>query len=212
MKILELKPSQRVKGRYLVKLDDETILRVSEQEIIDYSLSKGKEITIQEAEALEQSANTSMLKQKAMNYLSRKMASRRDVEKKLKEWDATEEEIYSICQRLEEIYLLNDENYARMLAESYHRKGYGIRRIQQEFYKHGIPREMWEEALENEELHDNEEAIQKFLQQKLKGEKPERKELKKVTDALSRRGFSWEEIRSGLLRYDEEYAEEWELD
>lgn len=212
MKIVEIKPSQRIKGRILVKLDDDTLLRVSEQEVLDFTLYKGKEISVEEAQALEESGIASTLKNKALNYLSRKMASRRDVEKKLVEWEAKPEEIISICDWLEEIGLLNDEIYGKTLAESYHRRGYGLRRMQQELYKHGIARDLWEVALENEEFQENDETIDKFLYQKLKGAKPEQKQIKKVTDALVRRGFAYEEIRSGLLRYNEELAEEWELD
>lgn len=212
MKIVELKPSKRVKGRYLVKLDDETLLRVSEQEILDYSLYKGKEISVEEAEVLEKSGQTSAMKNKALNLLSRKPMSRRDLEKKLKEWEGSPDEIAEICDRFEELLLLNDENYARLLVEHYQRKGYGLRRIQQEFYKHGISRELWEDALAHLEEDGNEEAIDKFINQKLKGENPDQKQLKKVTDALARRGFSWEEIRSGVLRYNEEMADRWSLE
>lgn len=212
MKIVELKPSKRVKGRFLVKLDDDTLLRVSEQEMIDFSLYQGKEISVEEAEALEKSGQTSALKNKALNLLTRKPVSRRDMEKKILEWEGTEEEVLEICDRLEELGLLNDENYARLLCEHYQRKGYGLGRIKQEFYRHGISRDLWDEALEQLEEEGNEVSIDKYIQQKLKGENPDVKMAKKVTDALARRGFSWEEIRSGMIRYNESYAEEWGLD
>lgn len=212
MRIEELKPSARVKGRFLVKLDEGTLLRVTEQEILDYGLYTGKEITIQEAEALEKSGNASALKTKAYNSIARRPLSRHDLEKKLEHWEASPEEIASICDRFEELNLLNDESYARLLATHYHRKGYGQRKIEEQFYQHGISREHWEQALEELDEEEKEDAILRFLQQKLKGEQPDKKQLKKVSDALARRGFSWSEIREGVLRYDESMADIWEAE
>ncbi len=208
MKIQSLKPSSKVKGRYLITLDEGTILRVSQQELIDFSLYEGKELSCAEAESLEKSAVTSQLKNKAYALVTRKPVSRADLAKKLKEWEATEDEITEICDKMEDLGLVNDEEYAKLLADHYHRKGYGGKKIQQEFYQHGVPREFWEDALES--LEDNEEAIDKFLQQKLKGDAHDPKQLKKVSDALARRGFSWSEIRAGVLRYDESYSHLWE--
>lgn len=212
MRIEELKPSTKVKGRFLVKLDEGTIIRVSEQEILDFSLYQGKDLSIEEAEALEKSGVTSALKNKAYNAISRKAMSRRDLEKKIIQWEGSQEEANSICDRFEELNLLNDQNYAKLLAQHYQRKGYGQRKIQEQFYQHGLSREYWDEALEDLAEEDNENAIDRFLQQKLKGEKPDPKQLKKVSDALARRGFSWSEIRSAVLRYDESMSELWEAE
>ncbi len=201
MKIIELKASTKVKGRILVKLEEGTILRVSEQEILNFNLFEGKEISIEEAQELEQSGSTSALKTKAYDLISRKPLSRRDLSKKLQQWEASEEEIEEICDRFEELSLLDDEEYAKMLARHYHRKGYGEKKITQEFFQHGIDRDLWEEALA--QLSPNEEAIDKFIAQKAKGNALEEKEVKKISAALGRRGFSWSEIREGLQRYDE---------
>lgn len=210
MRILELKASTRVKGRFLVKLDEGTLLRVGEQEILDFALYEGKEISIEEAETLEKKGQLSTLKNKAYGLLSRKPVSRHDLHQKLLFWEATPEEAEEICERFQELDLINDENYAQLLLRHYQSKGYGKKRIQQEFYQHGIPRELWEEVLSSLNPEDNQESIQKFIYQKLKGEKADKKELKRVSDALLRRGFSWDEVREGLSQYQEEYFALWE--
>ena len=48
------------------------------------------------------------------------------------------------------------------------------------------------------ELPDSAEAIRRFLQNRLKGRAPDRAEMKKLSDALLRRGFTWNEIRPVL--------------
>ena len=46
MVIQELKPSKRVQGRWLAVLEDGSILRLGENEIIDFALCAGKELTL----------------------------------------------------------------------------------------------------------------------------------------------------------------------
>jgi regulatory protein len=56
-------------------------------------------------------------------------------------------------------------------------------------------------------LPDPAEAIDRFLERKLRGRTPDEKEKKRLSDALLRRGFSWSDVRAGLNRLG---AELWE--
>jgi regulatory protein len=196
--IQELKPSKRVQGRWLAVLEDGCILRVGEKEVVDFSLYAGKELGVDEAEALRSAARSSGLKEKTIGMLARKPMSRREAEQKLHGWEAGEEETASICDRMEELGLLNDAEYACCLVRHYSAKGYGQRRLKDELYRRGVPRDYWEEALE--QAGDSCAAIDAFLEKKLAGKTPDRKELKKVTDALARRGFSWAQIDEAVRR------------
>ena len=49
MVIQELKPSKRIQGRWLAVLEDGCILRVGENEVIDFALYAGKELSVEEA-------------------------------------------------------------------------------------------------------------------------------------------------------------------
>ena len=66
----------------------------------------------------------------------------------------------------------------------------------------GIPKDLWEEALS--QIPEMGDAIDKFLHQKLRGKEADDKTVKKVVDALLRRGHGWQEIRAGLQRYQSE--------
>ena len=55
-----------------------------------------------------------------------------------------------------------------------------------------------------EETIDPEEAIDKFLAAKLRGKTPDRATLQRLSAALQRRGFSWQDIRPALARLDRE--------
>jgi regulatory protein len=199
VKILGLKPSQRVQGRWLVQLEDGTLLRVGENEVLAFSLYQGRELDEEERQRLLDSARKNGLKEKALNLLTGKPMSRRELERKLEQWEATEEESAAICDRMEELGFLNDEAYAQTVVRHYSAKGYGERKLRDELYRRGVPREHWEQALE--QARDPEEAIRAFVEKKLAGKAGDPKELKKVSDALIRRGYRWQEISPVLDRW-----------
>lgn len=199
MKILGLKPSQRLQGRWLVQLEDGTLLRVGENEVLAFSLYQGRELDEEERQRLLDSARKNGLKEKALNLLTGKPMSRRELERKLEQWEATEEESAAICDRMEELGFLNDEAYAQTVVRHYSAKGYGERKLRDELYRRGVPREHWEQALE--QARDPQEAIRAFVEKKLAGKAGDPKELKKVSDALIRRGYRWQEISPVLDRW-----------
>lgn len=76
--------------------------------------------------------------------------------------------------------------------------GYGPARIRDKLYEKGVPRELWDEALE--QAPDNGGQIDRFLAGRLRGRAPDEKEKKRLTDALLRRGFSWGDVRAAWNR------------
>jgi len=199
MRIEELKPSKRVQGRWLAVLEDGSILRVGEGEVIDFALYAGKELTEGEAEELTAAARRTGLKEKTLDLLTRKPMSRKELERKLTEWEAREEETAAICARMEELGFLNDAAYAAQVVRHYSQKGCGEHKLRDELYRRGVPRELWDEALE--QAADPADALDAFVCKKLAGKVPDRKELKKVSDALMRRGYGWEEVSAALRRF-----------
>lgn len=199
MRIEELKPSKRVQGRWLAVLEDGSILRVGEGEVVDFALYSGKELTDEQVQQLTQSARRSGLKEKTLELLSRKPMSRKELERKLTDWEAGEEECAAICDRMEELGFLDDASYAVQVVRHYSQKGYGAHKLRDELYRRGVPRELWEDALA--QAADPADAIDAFLVKKLTGKEADRSELKKVSDALMRRGYGWEDISAALRRF-----------
>lgn len=200
MVIQELKPSQRVQGRWLAMLEDGSILRVGQQEIADFALYAGRKLTEEEAAALTAGLRSRQMRERALELLSRKPQSRRELTRKLNEWGAGPEEADAVCDRMEELGYLNEAAYAARIVEVYSARGFGEKKLRDELYRRGIPREEWDEALAR--VEDSTQAIDDFLQKKLTGWTGDRKQLQKVTAALARRGFSWSDIRDALARYE----------
>ena len=201
MRIKEIRPSQRVKGRFLVCLDNEDIIRVGEGEMISFALHAGLELGPEELEALKQAAAVGKLKERAFAMVARKPMSRRALGEKLLELEPEDEAaVCAVLDRLEELGLLDDAAYAKTVVRYYSRKVYGEAKLRDELYRRKVPRELWEEALA--EAEPSEEGVDVLIAKKLDGiEAPERKDFQRVSNALARRGFGWEEIRDGMERY-----------
>ena len=200
MRIEELKPSRQVQGRWLAVLEDGSILRLGEGEVVGFALFAGRELTEQEAEELTAAVRRTGWKEKALSLLTRKPQSRGELERKLAEWGAGPQEAGDICDRLEELGYLNDAAYAAQVVRWFSARGYGERKLRDELYRRRIPRELWEEAME--QAADPADSIDAFLQKKLRGGQPgDPRELKRASDALARRGYRWDEISAALRRW-----------
>lgn len=207
MVIQELKPSAKVRGRWLAVLEDGSILRVGENEIADFALYAGRELSDAEAGELNAALHRSGLRAKTLELLSRKPQSRRELERKLAGWGASEEESEAVCRRMEELGYLDDAAYAEQIVRHFSAKGCGERKLRDELWRRGVPRELWDEALEQAE--DPAGALDDFIARKLAGKTPDRKELGKVSAALARRGYRWEDISDALRRYGLETGEDY---
>ena len=62
MKLLKLTPSQRVQGRWLLHLEDGSLLRVGEGEVVSFGLYSGMELPAETLEALASAAALAALR------------------------------------------------------------------------------------------------------------------------------------------------------
>lgn len=201
MRIEEVKRSERRKGRFLVKLEDGDILRVTEEELLRFGLRAGMELDEEQLAALRASARASSAKAQAANIIGSLALSKHDLEKRLMKKGADEADAKAAADWLEGIGAVDDASYAAALARHYGERGYGPARVREELRRRGVPRELWDAALE--ELPDSGEILDALIQKRCKGDLSDPKERKRTCDALLRRGFSWGEVRSAMGRYAE---------
>ena len=93
------------------------------------------------------------------------MLSAGQLQEKLMAKGATDRQAAEVVAWALEIGLLNEEEYAKILARHYQARGYGIYKIKDELYRRQVPRRYWEQALA--ELEDPEEFIDAFLARKV---------------------------------------------
>ena len=204
MKITRIEPSKHKKDRILVFFEDDSLLKITEAELLQFSLREGQDLSPETLAALKEAGEKSGWKATGAAMTGRRMLSRKEVKERLIKKGAEETEAEETAAWLETLGAVDDAAYAGVIVRHYAALGYGPGRIRQEFVKRGIAKELWEEALT--QLGDPGLAIEKFMAGKMRtGDKKERK---KIADALLRRGFSWSDIRPVLNRWGEEIKEE----
>ena len=204
MKITRIEPSKHKKDRILVFFEDDSLLKITEAELLQFSLREGQDLSPETLAALKEAGEKSGWKATGAAMTGRRMLSRKEVKERLVKKGAEETEAEETAAWLETLGAVDDAAYAGVIVRHYAALGYGPGRIRQEFVKRGIAKDLWEEALT--QLGDPAAAIEKFVAGKMRtGDKKERK---KIADALLRRGFSWNDIRPVLNRWGEEIEEE----
>ena len=205
MRIERLESSKHKRGRVLVFLEDGACLKITEQELLDFGLRAGDDLNEATLAKLKEAAGVSNVKATAADIIGKRAMSRAALEKKLKEKGASEADARYAAEWLEAIGAINDADYAALLVRHYGEMGYGPARVREKLYEKGVPRELWDEALD--QLPEGGNQIDRFLQGKLRGRTPDEKEKKRLTDALLRRGYSWGDVRAAWNRLG---SETWE--
>ena len=201
MRIKEVKPSQRKKGRFLVILEDGDILRITEEELLRFGLRSGEELEEETLEALRSSAKTSQVKAQAAGMIGRRALSKSELQRRLIRGGAAEADAQAAADWLEDIGAVDDPAYAAAVVRDYGRRGYGPARIREELRRRGVPRELWEVTLE--ELPDSEDILDDLIRKRCRGDLSDPREVKRLSDGLLRRGFSWSQVKEALSRYTE---------
>ena len=102
--------------------------------------------------------------------------------------------------------MLDDAEYARLVCRSGRNKGWGAGRVRRELRARGVPEECAEAALS--EFEPDTVRLERFIKSRLGGDPTDRAAIRRVSDALFRRGFSWDEINEALRGVLEEMGEE----
>lgn len=107
---------------------------------------------------------------------------------------------------------LDEEKYARKLFKSYMNKGWGKSKIRFELKRKGLSEDLI--ALCEEEYDDEDyiEEITELINKKYinKLDFSDYSSVQRVTAALARRGFSYDDIKTAMARVREEYDEDYD--
>ena len=196
MRIERVQASAHKKGRVLVFLEDGACLKITEQEALDFGLRTGDDLDGRRLEQLKKAASVSNVKATAADLIGKRAMSRRDLERKLQEKGASQAEARYAAEWLEAIGAINDADYAAILVRHCAGLGYGPARIREKLREKGVPRELWDEALET--APDAQETLARVIASKTRGKPLNEKDYKRLSDALLRRGFSWGEVKTAL--------------
>ncbi|MEA4965051.1 MAG: RecX family transcriptional regulator [Oscillospiraceae bacterium] len=179
-------------------MEDGSSLRVPTTVAEDLGLRAGLELDDDDLSRIREAAGKASAKLRAVRIVAASGVSKQELRRRLRQKGESQENADEAVQWLESLKLLDDREAARRIVERGVARGYGKARIRQMLYEKGVGRELWDEALAAMPRMDD--AIDRYLSAHLGRREPDRKELKKITDALFRRGYGWEEIRAALAR------------
>lgn len=195
-----VEPSRHVRGRYLVFLDSGALVKVGEQQLLDFGLRPGLTLDQQALESLLSSAADTGARDRAARMVGSRPLSRGELVERLVRKGEGRSSAEQAADWLEELGAVNDLEYARMVVRHYDRLGYGPQKLRQELYRRKVPRDHWAQALA--EARPQQEAVADYLRSKLGRRPATGRELQRQVNALRRRGFDWEAIRAEIAQYD----------
>ena len=199
MKLEKLEPLDSPNYLRLI-FEDGKRLKAPAFKVVELGLTPGAEVTPEAFLALENAQSLASCKERAVRILTASGLSKKELQKRLVQKGESEEDAEAAVAWLEELHLIDDLETAKQLVRSASMRGYGAARAKSILYEKGIPKELWDEALE--ELPEMDDAIDTFLRRKLNGRTLDAKQIKKTVDALLRRGHSYHDIQAGLRRYE----------
>ncbi len=217
MKITALKQGRDNKCH--VHVDGRYLLTIHVQEAAQYGISKDRQVTRADLDLWLKESQVLFAKDYAMGILSHRSISEQQLFDKLaqkhhsdqvsqEEW---EEAAWEAVSRMEELGLVDDEDYAGKLARDlHHLRKMGPQRIQRELIHRGIERELAEEAVDELEC-DPQETILELLNGKYAklaesvAENDDLKEKNRLIGRLARLGYGYSDIRRAWETYLEEY-------
>lgn len=178
-------------GEYAVSVDTETLLQAG--------WKLGQDITDEELHTLLQKSDAHRAGEKALYLLEHRSHSKKELADKIARTvsrDAAE----AAAQKMVDLGLVDDEDYAQRLARELYRKGCAKRRVCYELARKGIAAETAEQAAQENEP-DVKATILAVLRKKYRNLSDE-KERRRASAALQRLGYGYDDIRMAMRRYD----------
>ena len=195
MRIDSIKTAPDRAGRYRVTFGDGTRLGLYRQTVEDFGLYAGMELDDGQMEDLLTAASQMSAKMRAVRIVAASSVSRRDLEQRLVRKGEDPSQAKAAVQWMEDLHLLDDRKTAEQVVHACVSKGYGLARAKQALYEKRIPKDLWEEALED--YPDMTERMTDFLRSRL-DETSDQKQIKRAVDSLLRKGHDYAAIRSAL--------------
>lgn len=178
-----------VDGEFWAKIDNEILAQ--------NKIKVGASLDETQLEQLKYDSEYKRAKEKSLYVLSFRDHSKKDLFNKLKK-DYSTTVAQDAAARMEELGLINDENFARKFArELLLTKRFSKRRAEIELAQKGISREVICEALDSVN-YDPVEQIKILLEKKYKTASTDEKVKKRAVAFLQRYGYSWDEIRRAI--------------
>jgi regulatory protein len=200
--------AKKGKGNKLhIHIDDAYLLTVTADFWFSGSFRQEDEINDEELKEFTEKACASRAYNKALDLVSRRDHSQKELENKLARTSSREAAKFA-AQKAVDAGLVNDEIYARKLAdELFRRKGMSPSHIRMELIHKGISTEIADNTAESIDF-EPQECIIELLKTKFCNKLADEKDKARTFNALIRLGYSYTDIRAALRAIDMELDDE----
>ena len=185
-------------GRLCAELSDGSQICTTLSVVTELRLYVGRELDAEAVEALHTASRRALARELALELVSRRPLSSKELKAKLQQKGVGEDTADYCVQWLTDNGFLDDARYAESVVRHYAAKGYGEGRVRAELSRRGIDREVRDEALTG--MPESDDKLDRYIEARLR-DPEDREQIQKISSALYRRGYSWEEIRSALRRH-----------
>ena len=188
-----------------VVLEDGEEIKTTLGVVTDLRLFSGRDLDEAALEDLRLESLRALARDRALAIVSQRQMSRKELGAKLRDKGVDDETAAWCVDWIVEHGFIDEESYAAAIARHYAAKGYGEGRVRQELMRRGIPRELFDDAFAA--MPEGDEKLDRFIAARLR-DPDDRDEVRKLSAALYRRGYSGEEIREALRRHKAELYED----
>ena len=178
-----------------MRFEDGSSMRLYRQTVEDFGLFRGLELSEDELKKLRIAAGEMSAKMRAVRIVSATGVSKKDLQRRLIQKGEDPDQAKAAVAWMEDLQLLDDRKTAEQIVHKCIAKGYGLARAKQALYEKQIPKDYWQDVLED--YPDQAEHIVRFLRSKL-ATATDTKTVSKAIEALLRRGHSYSVIKRCL--------------
>jgi len=206
--ITKLECTKRKNGRKNIYLDDEYVCTLDDFSIFKNKIVVGREIAINELQAIQIQSDADYYFQKMVQILSKTAKTTKQVREYLAGLGLMKETIQIVLDKLNEYKLVNDEIYAKRYWDN-HKTTRGVMRIRFELRQKGIAESVIDEVLQDVD-NQNEEVWILSLKY-MKGKELNYTNYNKLMRYLAGKGFCMDDINVAIQRLKAgEDNENWE--
>lgn len=218
-KITRITTQKKSKDRYNIFLnegqDEKFGFSVDEAILIEFNLRKDLELDDATINELIQKDTVHKSYTQAINFLSYRMRTKKEIQDYLVKKEVDPEHITQIMEKLNEEKLVDDKQFAEMfLRNRINTSTKGPMLIKKEIIEKGVSADLASQAVEQYPYETQFENISIWINKKLNAGKKDsfRKQIQQLQATLMQKGFTQDVIKDALSEINEEKDEdaEWE--
>ncbi len=209
MKVTDVVVQKNNTQRVSVFVDNEYAFSLDGADALLMKIKPGRELTKEDIARCNYECNFTKARDKALEILSRKSVSKKELSDKLSQKGYDDSIIDDAISELETLGYVNDEEYANLFLEHCMAKMWGKKKIRYEMKQKGIPEAVIAEKLSQFDEDDNLDEIKEIIISKYGNDDISDIKIKaKITRYLASRGFDFSLIDKVIRLSKEELSDE----